>query len=381
MKTVKNGIDRIDEYIHLFENKRIGLITNPTGINKNGVSTVDILHKIGCLECLFSPEHGVRGDTQAGGHIDNYTDKITGLPVYSLYGGRFNIPADVLARLDAVAFDIQDIGARYYTYMYTLSYAMEDCAAAGIPFIVLDRINPLGGAQAQGNILCSEFSSFVGRYPLATRHNFTMGEYAGYINSVFGIGCKLEVVPLEGWERNMLFPQCSLLWVPPSPNIPTFETALCYVGTCLFEGTNVSEGRGTTRPFECIGAPWLDGERVAREFNAGGHEGVIARGCYFTPTFSKYQGVSCGGVFLHITDHNSFRPFECGLYLLEIIRKTHPEFSFTPAWKEGEKSFIELLFGSDEILKNNFSASRYLGNQKPLLEEHMKTAREYYLYK
>lgn len=371
-KTVLNGIDRMGEYLHLLEGRRVGLITNPTGVNKSLVPTADILFNMGVLECMFSPEHGVRGNAQAGKHIESYTDQKTALPVYSLYGSEPHIPKAVFDTLDLVAFDIQDIGARYYTYMYTLSYAMEDCAAANKPLLVFDRINPVGGACPQGNILDPAFSSFVGRYPLAARHNLTIGEYARYINETQHIGCKLNIITLSGWTRDTYFTDTDLLWIPPSPNIPTVDTALCYVGTCLFEGTNLSEGRGTTRPFECMGAPWLDGEKTAEAFNEIGLSGVTARGCWFTPVFSKHAGESCGGVFLHITDKHSFRPFESALYLLDIIRRNNPEFCFT--------SFIDLLFGTDTIRSDAFCVHEYLKTVSPLLEVYEKEIKEYYLY-
>lgn len=381
MKTaVLNGIDRIDRYKHLLEGRRVGLITNPTGVNKSLVPTADILFGMGVLACMFSPEHGVRGNVQAGKHIDSYTDPKTALPVYSLYGSEPHIPKGVLDTLDIVAFDIQDIGARYYTYMYTLSYAMEDCAAANKPLLVLDRINPVGGCAPQGNILDPAFSSFVGRYPLAARHNLTIGEYARCINETFHIGCDLNIIPLSGWTRDTFCDDTDLLWIPPSPNIPTLNTALCYLGTCLFEGTNLSEGRGTTRPFECIGAPWLDGEKTAAYFNEMGFKGVTARGCWFTPVFSKHAGDSCGGVFLHITDKRAFRPFESALYLLEIIRCRNSEFSFLPPHTESGKAFIDLLFGTDIIRSDSFKTDTYLKTVAPLVERHEKEIKEYYLY-
>lgn len=369
-KTVLNGIDRIHQYRHLFEEKRVGLITNPTGVNKNLVPTADILFDMGVLVCMFSPEHGVRGNAQAGKHIESYTDEKTGIPVYSLYGDKPHIPKEAMDSIDIVAFDIQDIGARYYTYMYTLSYAMEDCAAAEKTIVVFDRVNPVGGESPQGNILDPAFSSFVGRYPLAARHNLTIGEYALYINQTQNIGCDLEIIPLSGWSRSDHYDDTDLLWIPPSPNIPTADTALCYIGNCLFEGTNLSEGRGTTRPFECIGAPWLDGEKVAEQFNQMGLSGVKARGCWFTPVFSKHAGVPCGGVFFHITDKRAYRPFESALYMLDIIRRTHAEFAFTP--------FIDLLFGTDVIRREGFDTEKYLRSLS--LTQYGQDISKYYLY-
>lgn len=379
-QVVLSGIDRIEEYSHLFADSRVGLITNPTGVNRELISTADILNSKGVLKCMFSPEHGVRGNAQAGSHVDTYTDEKTSLPVYSLYGSVPHIPSDVLDTIDIVAFDIQDIGARYYTYMYTLSYAMEDCRAANKKMVVFDRINPLSGSKAEGNILDSAFSSFVGRYPLAVRHNLTIGEYARYINDKFGIGCDLEVIPLYGWARDMYYDDTDLFWIPPSPNIPTSDTALCYIGTCLFEGTNLSEGRGTTYPFQAVGAPFINASKTADEFNSLGLSGVKARECYFTPTFSKHAGQVCGGVYLHITDKREFSPFTAGMYLLDIVRKNNPEFSFLPPYSEGGKAFIDLLFGTDVIRDDSFDVSEYLFLSANSLSEYEKDISNYYLY-
>ncbi len=379
-QVVLSGIDRIEEYSHLFADSRVGLITNPTGVNRELVSTADILNSKGVLKCMFSPEHGVRGNAQAGSHVDTYTDEKTGLPVYSLYGSVPHIPRNVLDTLDIVAFDIQDIGARYYTYMYTLSYAMEDCRAANKKMVVFDRVNPLSGSKAEGNILDSAFSSFVGRYPLAVRHDLTIGEYARYINDKFGIGCDLEVIPLYGWARDMYYDDTDLFWIPPSPNIPTSDTALCYIGTCLFEGTNLSEGRGTTYPFQAVGAPFINASKTADEFNSLCLSGVKARECYFTPTFSKHAGQVCGGVYLHITDKREFSPFTAGMYLLDIVRKNNPGFSFLPPYSQGGKAFIDLLFGTDVIRSDGFCAEQYLSAIAPALAEYEESIKKYYLY-
>lgn len=376
--TVLNGTDRFDEYKHLFQNGAVGLITNPTGINKALVSTADVLHSAGVLSCLLSPEHGVRGSLQAGEKVQNYVDQKTGIPVYSLYGNGHSIPREVMEKVDIIAFDIQDIGSRYYTYIHTLSYAMEDCAAYGKTMVVFDRVNPISGNAPEGNLLDKEFSSFVGRYPVATRHNLTVGEYASYINDTFGIGCKLVVIPLKNWKRETYFDQTDLIWVPPSPNMPSLNTALCYVGSCLFEGTNLSEGRGTANPFECIGAPWLDGEKIAAEFNGLSLDGVKLRQCYFTPTFSKYANTVCNGVYLHVTDRNGFRPFAAALYLLDIIRKSHSEFQFAPVYNG--KSFIDLLFGSDIIRSESFSTEEYLKECEIKMSEYRKSVQPFYLY-
>ena len=378
--SVLNGIDRIDEYFYLLDGLRIGLITNPTGRNKEFKETADILAEKGLLKCLFSPEHGVRGGATAGVHVSDCIDEKTGVPSYSLYGASLHIKNEVLNSLDAVAFDIQDVGARFYTYISTLSYAMEDCAKAGKRFIVFDRINPVGGACPQGSVLDRRFSSFVGRYPIATRHNLTVGEFATLINETEGIGCDLTVIPVKGWKREMFYDETDLVFIPPSPNIPTVECCFAYLATCLFEGTNVSEGRGTAKPFEYIGAPWLDNEGVAEKMNALMLQGVRFRPCFFTPTASKHANVECKGIQVHITDRRSFDPFESGLRLLDTIRKTHKEFEFIAPYSENANYFIDLLLGSDELRKDGFDIDKFLNAQNEILKNYTAKIKKYYLY-
>ena len=382
MKIVKNGIDRIKEggFLSYLSGKRIGLITNPTGVDSSLTSSIDILKGICDLKILFAPEHGVRGDLQAGVKMTNYTDSTTGLPVFSLYGGVYHIPKAILDTLDAVVFDIQDIGARFYTYMYTLSYAMEDCAEYDKEIIVLDRVNPIGGVSPEGTILDRRFSSFVGRFPTATRHNMTIGEFAMYINQEEHIGCALTIIPIEGWEREMLFGDTSLSFISPSPNIPTSDTCLCYIGTCLAEGTNLSEGRGTTHPFEFVGAPYLDGRYIADAMNEMKLPGVLFRPCYFTPTFSKHQGVMCSGVQFHIIDKREFKPFEAGLRLIDLIKRTSPEFAFRDLKDPLGRMFIDKLLGTDVFRSEKFDVEVFLKDIESPLEAYKKKIKEYYLY-
>jgi len=382
MKKVKCGADRLagGEYLSVLQGKRIGLITNPTGVDSSLRSSIDILKEICDLRILFAPEHGVRGDLQAGVKMQNYTDEKTGLPVYSLYSGVLHIPKEIIDTLDAVVFDIQDIGARFYTYMYTLSYVMEDCALYGKEMIVLDRVNPIGGAAPEGTILDRRFSSFVGRFPTATRHNLTIGEFALYINDTESIGCKLTVIPLCGWTRDMLFSDTSLPFVSPSPNIPTPDTCLCYIGSCLAEGTNLSEGRGTTHPFEFVGAPFLDGQYIADAMNETALPGVLFRPCHFTPTFSKHEGELCSGVQLHITDKRAFKPFEAGLRLIEFIRRTYPDFRFREQTDSMGRMFIDKLLGTNAIRSESFDVDEFLKETEAPLAEYAEKIKRYYLY-
>lgn len=377
--SVYNAIDRPHLWRPALQGKRVGLITNPSGVDRELNLTSDLLYREGLLTCLFSPEHGVRGDLQAGETVDTYTDSRTGLPVYSLYGrGKRHISADVLQNLDAVAFDIQDVGARFYTYIYTLSFAMEDCAAAGKEMIVFDRLNPLGG-RMEGTLLEPAFASTIGRYPIPTRFGLTVGEFARYINDVHGIGCRLTVLPIEGWQRSLLFDDTDLSWVPPSPNLPTTHANLCYIGTCIAEGTNLSEGRGTTKPFETVGAPWLDAERLAEEMNALSLSGVRFRPCGFVPTFSKHQGELCRGVQLHITDPHAFRPFETGLRTLDRIRRNHKEFSFRAPSAAGT-CFPDLLMGCDDLRRESFEIEEFLSRHHAAIQAFSQDVKPYLLY-
>lgn len=379
-RTIQNGIDRLSDILPTISGARIGLITNPTGIDKNFRSTIDLLHDQGLLKCLFSPEHGVRGDLQAGAEVSFYTDSKTNLPVYSLYGSSPHISAELLQSLDVVAFDIQDVGARFYTYLYTLSYAMQDCAKAGKDVLLFDRINPVGAVKPEGTVLDPAFSSFVGRFPLATRYNLTIGEYARYINDTQHIGCRLTVINAEGWERSCFYDETDLPWIAPSPNLPSIDSCLCYIGTCLAEGTNLSEGRGTTRPFEIIGAPWLDADRVSAQINEQKLPGVKLRPCYFTPMFSKHANALCHGIQFHITDRHTFRPFETALRTYDLIRKTHTEFSFLPPLKENGKPFIDLLLGTDAFRDENFDPDGFLKEQAKRLAEYEASITPYYQY-
>ncbi len=378
-RAVYNAIDCPDAWQPLLAGKRIGLITNPSGVDRALRLTSDILYESGHLTCLFSPEHGVRGDKQAGDAIGTYIDEATGLPVYSLYGADHHIDPAVLSELDAVAFDIQDVGARFYTYIYTLSFVMEDCAAQDKEVIVLDRLNPLGGLRPEGTVLEPAFASTIGRFPIATRFNMTVGEYARYINETHGIHCRLTVVPVRGWTRDCLFSDTDLCWVAPSPNLPSVDATFCYIGTCLFEGTNVSEGRGTTRPFETVGAPWLNADATVRHMQSLSLPGVKFRPCHFTPTFSKYTGELCHGLQLHVTDPRAFRPFETGLHLLSHLKATHRDFALRPPSAKGI-FFLDLLLGCDDFRQADFSVAAFLARQKEKLVAYEAQIRPFYLY-
>lgn len=346
---IRNGIDNIESYAHLFQGKRLGLITAPTGLAADFRSTIDILHEKFHLAAMFSPEHGVRGDLAAGALVDTYTDPATGVPVYSLYRkDSKRLTQEMLDAVDIVVYDIQDVGTRYYTFIYTMLYALEDCAKAGKPFVVLDRVNPLDGVTVEGNVLKEAFNSFVGNYPLAVRYGLTAGEVATMANEEQGWKAELHVVPCDDWSREMTFPDTGRAWIPPSMGIPRYHTALLYPGTCLFEGTNLSEGRGTTAPFELIGAPFVDAELLAREMNAKKLPGVYFRPSYFKPTFSKHESELCRGVYVHVLDERAVRPLELGVELLFTVKRLFEDtFAFLPPVRENGRPFIDLLCGDN----------------------------------
>ena len=348
----------LEKHLDLVRGKRVGLITNPTGTDSRLETTIDLFQANPAVKlvALYGPEHGVRGEAQAGQYVPFYIDRKSGLPeynlpVFSLYGQSLKpepgmlkgidefmrsfdtkatgkLPEEAMVEgIDVMVFDIQDVGTRVYTYVATMAYAMQAAAASGIEFIVLDRPNPVNGAVMEGPILeYPDFSSFIGLYPVPERHGMTMGELAGMFNDKFlARKAKLTVIPMEGWRREMWFDETGLPWIIPSPNMPTLETATVYPGLVAIEGTNVSEGRGTTRPFELFGAPWIDAFELARKLNGLGLSGVRFREAWFTPSFSKFQGQLCGGCQVHVTDRAAFRPFATGLHIVKTIREAYPE--------------------------------------------------------
>jgi uncharacterized protein YbbC (DUF1343 family) len=345
---LKIGSDVLfEKRLDLVRGKRVGLITNPTGVDGRLRSVVERFRSEPDVKlvALYGPEHGVRGNAQAGEYVPFYFDEQFQLPVFSLYGQSQQPPPDMLTNIDSymrtydtqhagktieremlravdvMIFDLQDVGTRVYTYIATMAYAMQAAAAADIPFIVLDRPNPINGSVMEGPILeYPEHSSFIGLYPIPLRHAMTAGELAQLFNARFlPAPVPLSVVTMEGWSRDMWFDATALPWVSPSPNMPTLETATVYPGQVLIEGTNLSEGRGTTRPFEVFGAPWIDGYDLTRDLNALQLPGVVFREAWFTPTFSKFCGERCGGCQLHVTDRTVYRAVATTLAVLQAI--------------------------------------------------------------
>jgi N-acetylmuramoyl-L-alanine amidase len=318
------GIDRIYEFSDIFENQSIGLITNASGKNSEGISTIDVLYENVSLAALFSPEHGLDGVLEGGERYMSSVDETTELPIYSLYGDTLKPTDAMLENLDVLAFDIQDVGARFYTYIYTMINAMEACAENNVTFVVFDRPNPLGGLTVEGNLLEVNYRSFVGNYGLPTRYGLTIGELAMYINETQGIGCDLTVIPMEGWDRSMYYDDTLLEFTKPSPNMTTVSTAIVYPGTCLIEGTNISEGRGTENPLEMIGAPFINPYTLANELNSYQLEGVTFVPTSFMPTTSKYVDQLCYGVRIKVEDKGRFQSVDMGLSLIYALNSLYP---------------------------------------------------------
>jgi len=338
--------------------RRVGAIVNPTSVDSSFRHLADLLGSSSKakLVALFGPEHGIRGEAQYMVPVGEVArDRHTGVPVYSLYGSTFQSLSprpEQLVGLDALVFDIQDVGSRYYTYIYTMALAMKAAARAKVPFFVLDRPNPIGGLKLEGNLVGEGFESFVGLFPIPNRHGMTAGELAKLFNAEQQLGCELTVVPCEGWRRSMYFDQTGLPFIPPSPNMPTADTALVYPGMCQGEGTNVSEGRGTCRPFEQFGAPWLDGAAVAARLESHRLPGVRFRPVAFTPTFDKFAGQSCEGAFLHVTDRQAFLPLLTGLAVWQTARALS---AGRFAWRADAYEFVDrvpafdLLCGTAQV--------------------------------
>lgn len=350
------GADRAAQFPEALKG-RVALLTGPSGRTADGRSTVDVLAGCCDLRLLLAPEHGVRGDKPAGAIFADETDPRTGLPVVSLYSkDSKRLSPETLSRFDTLVYDIGDVGCRYYTFISSLLYCMEDCARAGKHLTVLDRPNPLGN-RVEGPVLEDCVRSFVGCHSLPVCYGLTCGELAVMMNAENHIGCDLTVVPCKNLSGDMTFPDWQLPWVMPSPNIPSFETALLYPGTCYMEGTNCSEGRGTSDPFAIIGAPFVDAEDLTAAFNRLQLPGVVATPVYFTPTASKHQGALCGGIHLHVMDAQALRPVEMGVHLLDLLRKLYPEdFRFLPSPREGGRPFISLLAGHREFENPHWNA-------------------------
>jgi uncharacterized protein YbbC (DUF1343 family) len=338
---IKLGLETLlEEQSNKLRAARVGLICNQASVDHGLRHAADLFHQHPevKLKALFGPQHGIRGDVQDNMiETEHTTDRETGLPIHSLYSETREPTEAMLEDLDVLVFDMQDVGCRIYTFAYTMANCMAAAQKFGTKVIVCDRPNPINGVQVAGNVLEPEQASFVGQFAIPTRHGMTLGELARMFNQHFGINCDLEVIKMEGWEREHWHDQTDAPWVMPSPNIPTVDTATVFPGTVHFEGTQLSEGRGTTRPFELVGAPYIAAEDYARSLNAMNLPGVFFRSCIFRPTFQKHSGVSCGGVQIHVTDRQEFEPVLTGIALVKVAYDLY-ESEFR--WKEPPYEYV-----------------------------------------
>jgi uncharacterized protein YbbC (DUF1343 family) len=349
--TFQLGIDNfLKKYLHLVEGQRIGLLTNPSGVDGNMRATCDLLfqHNHINLTAYFAAEHGIRGASYAGDKIADAIDSLSGLPVYSLYGTRLKPDQESMTNVDVILVDIQDIGLRGYTFIYTMAKVMSAAAEFNKKVIVLDRPNPIGGLRVEGNPAEPEFFSFVGMYPIPYRHGMTIGELARLFNEEYSIHCDLEVIPMQGWQRSMYWDETGLNWVPTSPHIPHWQTALYMVATGpLGELYTLSAGIGYTSPFELVGAPWIHGQDLARQLNALNLKGIHFRPLCFKPFYMTYAGQLCQGVQLHITDAKNFSPYVTGLYIIQAHMQLYPDRDLFA--KADRVAMFDKVVGTDKI--------------------------------
>jgi uncharacterized protein YbbC (DUF1343 family) len=334
---------------------RVALLVHPASVDRRFEHAAQLFFRSrSCaLTALVGPQHGIRGETQDNMvEWEGFRDKPTGLPVFSLYGSTRKPGPPLLNAIDLMVIDLQDIGARYYTFIWTMELCMQACMEMKKAFVILDRPNPIGGHLIEGPVLDQTYSSFVGRRPLPIRHGMTIGEIGHYIHNEFYPSLDFHVIPMKGWTRKMWFDETGLPWVMPSPNMPTLETAIAYPGMCLLEGTEVSEGRGTTRPFELFGAPFIDPDLLVSRLREYDLPGVVFRPMYFQPTFQKHAGTLCGGAQIHIIRRERFRPFKTGVAVLKAIHDLYPDqfvWKQPPYEYEYEKMPVDILAGSDRL--------------------------------
>ncbi len=389
-KPVKLGLEKIlNEQNNLLRNLRIGLICNQSSVNHQFQHAADLFFENDNLNLvsLFGPQHGIRGDVQDNMvETSHAIDRLTKLPIYSLYSETRQPTEEMLLSMDALVFDLQDVGCRVYTFIYTMANAMRACAKFGKKIFVLDRPNPIGGLLAEGNFLEKGHESFVGQFPLPMRHGLTVGELAKLFNTEFHINCDLEVITMNNWERQDFYDETDAPWVMPSPNMPTVDTTVVFPSTVYFEGTKVSEGRGTTRPFEIVGAPYIDSNEYADELSALELPGVIFRPINFLPTFQKYSNQSCGGVFLHITERNLFEPVITGLAMVKVMYELYPEdfeWKDTPYEYEFDRNPFDVIAGTTkirEMIEEGKSIAEIKLSWKNDVEDFNELRKKYFLY-
>jgi uncharacterized protein YbbC (DUF1343 family) len=384
------GLERLlGEELNLLRGARVGLICNQSSVDHNLRHAADLLHERDGIElrALFGPQHGIRGDVQDNmvetGHA---LDRDTGIPIHSLYSETREPTEEMLEDVDLLVFDMQDVGCRIYTFIYTMANCMRAAARYGKRMIVCDRPNPITGEAVAGNVLEAEFASFVGQFPLPTRHGMTVCELARLFNDHFGIGCELLTVQMEGWRRTAWMDETDAPWVMPSPNMPTLETATVFPGTVHLEGTQLSEGRGTTRPFEIIGAPFIDATLYAKALNGLGLQGIHFRACGFQPTFQKHAGQPCGGVQLHVLDRKVFEPVLAGVATVLLAREFYGD---KLRWKEPpyeyvyDKNPFDVIAGTDKLraqIERGDNLWQIAGSWQEGLEEFRRLRAKYLLY-
>jgi uncharacterized protein YbbC (DUF1343 family) len=357
--SVRVGLDLLEEkWPGALRGLRVGLLLHPASVNKNLEHSVNLFIKSRkfTLKALFGPQHGIRGETQDNMvEWEGFIDPATGLSVFSLYGHTRKPEPWMLKDMDVLAIDVQDVGSRYYTFIWTMELCMQACMEMGKFVVILDRPNPIGGQITEGPVSEMAFASFVGQRPLPVRHAMTIGEIGGYLRNEFYPSLDCHVIPMNGWKRKLWFDETGFPWVMPSPNMPTPDTAAVYAGTCLLEATNISEGRGTTRPFEIFGAPFIEPERVVRHLKTFKLPGVVFRPLYFQPTFQKHAGKLCGGVQIHVINRARFRSFKTGVAVLKTVYDLYPEFfewKMPPYEYEMEKMPVDILAGTGRLRKD-----------------------------
>jgi uncharacterized protein YbbC (DUF1343 family) len=389
-KHIKLGVERLlEEQSQLLQGARVGLICNQASVNHRFRHAADLFHEHPDtdLRALFGPQHGIRGDVQDNMIQTEHTvDRETGLPIHSLYSETREPTEAMLEGLDVLVFDMQDVGCRIYTFAYTMANSMIAARKFGKRVIVCDRPNPINGVGVEGNVLEPEHASFVGQFAIPTRHGMTLGELARMFNEHFELHCELDVVKMEGWEREDWHDETDAPWVLPSPNIPTLDSATVFPGTVHFEGTQISEGRGTTRPFELIGAPYINPQEYASSLNQLNLPGVFFRSCIFRPTFQKHGGISCGGVQLHVLDRNVFEPVKTGV---EMVKAAYDLYADEFRWKEPPYEYVydrnpfDVIAGTSSIRKAIEGGTSFEDMQeswKPNLNAFMQVRERYLLY-
>ena len=384
------GVEKLlKQQSDLLDGARVGLICNQASVDHSFHHSADLFndHKTINLRALFGPQHGIRGDLQDNMiETDHATDKRTKLPIYSLYSETREPTEAMLRDVDVLVFDMQDVGCRIYTFVYTMANCMRAAKKYGKRVVVCDRPNPINGNGVAGNVLEPDFASFVGQFPMPTRHGMTPGELAQFFNKHFNIDCDLDVITMNGWQRELWMDETDAPWVLPSPNMPTVDSATVFPGTVHFEGTQVSEGRGTTKPFELIGAPYIDPDDYASHLNSLGFRGVYFRSCMFQPTFQKHGGTTCGGVQIHVTDRDQFEPVSAGVAMVKAAFDMYPNdfrWKVPPYEYVYDKNPFDVISGSDKLridFEKGIKLETMIESWRPELEKFLEIRKDYLLY-